>query len=297
MLARQVFHEIAKAKPHRLFIVADGPRRDRDRQLCELSRGLADLVDWQCQLDTDYSEKNLGSRRRIISGLKLVFSTVEEAIILEDDCVPAQSFFPFCELLLERYRNDRRIMEIGGCNLQLGRSRTEASYYFSKYNHTWGWATWKRAWECFDESVASWPEVRDGRVFRNRFDDPMEEEYWNWFFERLHTGAVRAWDYQWLYAIWRQDALSIVPDVNLVSNIGFGVDATRTRNIHSPIACLPLGELAEIAHPDSVARHKEADRFEFYSGYADAAWRSPLGRVRRRLASVRDRFRRHSMWR
>src|SRR5579871_4386735 len=149
---RQVFQEIRRVRPPVLLVVADGPRRDHpeDEQLCRETRAVAEEVDWPCQVLTEYSDVNLGCRHRPASGLDWVFSQVEEAIILEDDCVPHPSFFRFCSELLSRYRDDARIGTIAGTNVQGGRKRGGASYYFSKYPTIWGWASWRRAWALYD---------------------------------------------------------------------------------------------------------------------------------------------------
>ncbi|OUC08639.1 hemolytic protein HlpA-like protein, partial [Litorilinea aerophila] len=151
----QVFAEIAKARPRRLLVVADGPRPHRpdDVEKCSATRAVIERVDWPCEVSCDFAEENLGGRRRISSGLTWAFSQVEAAIVLEDDCLPHPTFFPFCEELLNRYCHDERIMAITGDNFQFGRSRTKYSYYFSRYFHSWGWATWRRAWQHYDDTL------------------------------------------------------------------------------------------------------------------------------------------------
>lgn len=140
---RRVFAEIAKARPPKLLVVADGPRADHpdDVEKCAAVRAIIDGIDWDCKVLTNYSDINLGCKRRVSSGLDWVFDTVEEAIILEDDCLPHPAFFRFCEEMLNKYRDDKRIAMISGDNFQFGRKRTEYSYYFSRYPHIWGWAS------------------------------------------------------------------------------------------------------------------------------------------------------------
>ena len=160
----KVFSEIAAANPRKLLIVADGPRPDQpgEAERCVAVRAIVDRVDWDCEVLTNYSDINLGCKARISSGLDWVFDTVEEAIVLEDDCLPHPSFFRFCEELLVKYRDDERIAQIGGVNFQSGRRRTNYSYYFSRYAHIWGWATWRRAWRHYDVALKAWPLIRDG---------------------------------------------------------------------------------------------------------------------------------------
>ncbi|MEW6491011.1 MAG: glycosyltransferase family 2 protein, partial [Cyanobacteriota bacterium] len=148
---QKVFEAIRQAHPPLLFVIADGPRPNKpgEDQKCAATRAIIDQVDWDCEVLTNYSEINLGCERRVSSGLNWVFDTVEEAIILEDDCLPHPTFFSFCEELLDYYRNDQRVMVITGQNVQFGRKRTDYTYYFSRYNHCWGWASWRRAWRSY----------------------------------------------------------------------------------------------------------------------------------------------------
>lgn len=146
-VTKKAFNEIRKVQPDILLVVSDGPSHHKqgEAEKCLETRAIIDQVDWDCKVLTNYSDVNLGCAKRILSGLDWIFGNFERAIILEDDCLPDPSFFPFCEELLERYKNDDRVMSISGQNSQFGRSRTSYSYYFSRYAHCWGWATWRRA--------------------------------------------------------------------------------------------------------------------------------------------------------
>jgi hypothetical protein len=167
-LTQKVFDAIRQAQPKILLVVADGSRFDRadETELCAQTRAVIKQVDWDCQVLTNFSETNLGCKRRVSSGLNWVFETVEEAIILEDDCLPHPTFFPFCETLLDYYRHDSRIMNISGENFQFGRQRTQDSYYFSRYNHCWGWASWRRAWNNYDVEMQLWSVIKEGTGFK-----------------------------------------------------------------------------------------------------------------------------------
>lgn len=261
-LTERVFRAIAQARPRRLLVVADGPRGDRlgEAERCAAARAVIGRVDWPCEVQTNYADTNLGCRRRVAGGLDWVFSQVEEAIVLEDDCLPHASFFPFCEQLLQRYRDDRRVMHIGGNNFQEGHRRSADSYFFSKHNHIWGWATWRRAWAHYDLALATWPQLKQAGTASFLFDSPEEERYWTAIFDRMHAGAIDTWDYAWTYACWVQGGLAVYPSVNLVSNIGFRPDATHTTGT-SARANLPVGELRALKHPPVVVRHREADEF------------------------------------
>ena len=261
---RQVFGAVRAAQPRQLFLVADGPKDDADNARCARARSAVERIDWPCTVQRLYAEENLGAGRRVASGLDWVFSQTDRAIILEDDCLPSASFFRFCHELLGIYERDTRIMEIGGCNCQRGHRRSAFSYYFSYYPSSWGWATWRRAWQYFDYGLRDWPELRDAGFLESVSEDAVEREYWRERFDDLHSRRLTTvWDYQWLFALWAQHGLSVTPEVNLVTNIGFGPGATHTRSAHSPEANIPLGEIPVITHPREVFRNREADRFLF----------------------------------
>ena len=176
----RVFETIRQAKPPKLLVVADGPRADKpgEAEKCAAVRAILDRVDWDCQVIQNYADTNLGCRERVSSGLNWVFETVEEAIILEDDCLPHPTFFRFCEELLERYRHDDRIMTISGNNLQFGRPHTEDGYYFSRYTHIWGWASWRRAWRFYDLEMKAWPELRNTNWLAEKMKSERSANYW-----------------------------------------------------------------------------------------------------------------------
>jgi hypothetical protein len=210
----------------------------------------------------NYADTNLGCKTRMSSGLDWVFDTVAEAIILEHDTLPTPTFFRFCEELLEKYRDDERIMMISGCNFQFGNQRTEDSYYFSRYVHCWGWAGWRRAWQSYDVNMALWPKIREGGWLNDILDTNTGTEYWNRFFDATYHGYIDTWDYQWVFACWAQNGLSIMPNVNLVANIGFGSEATHTGNKASKVANLPMTAIDfPLEHPAFIVRDALADKF------------------------------------
>jgi hypothetical protein len=228
---QQVFNEIRKAQPAQLFVAADGPRKNQvaDYELCKETREIIRQVDWDCRVFTRFQDENLGCRHAVSSAITWFFSNVEEGIILEDDCIPDQSFFRFCQELLEKYRDDERIMMVSGNNFQFGKRRTNYSYYFSKYFHIWGWATWRRAWNHYDVEMKSWPLIRDGRWLKDILKDKNAEKFWEKIFENTYRGTINTWDFQWVFSCWIQNSLAILPNVNLVKNIGFDGNATHTK--------------------------------------------------------------------
>lgn len=268
-LTKLVFEVITQTQPKKLLIVADGPRFLEEAEKCEKARSVIERLDWDCEVLTNFSETNMGCKRRVSSGLDWVFSRVEEAIILEDDCLPAPSFFYFCEALLEYYRHDERIMLISGDNFQSDQSQADYSYYFSKYNHIWGWASWRRAWNYYDVDMKTWPEYKKSNLIQSVCDDPYEQKYWTNIFQRVVEGGVNSWAYPWTYACWSQSGLSILPNSNLVSNIGFANDATHTNDITSKFANLPTKDISfPLRHPSHMLRNLEADKFTFDQMFA-----------------------------
>lgn len=261
---RETFEAIRAQRPGRLFIIADGPRTDHptDIERCKAVRQIVENIDWPCEVHREYSESNLGLKRRISSGLDWVFGLTETAIILEDDCLPHPDFFIFCQMLLERYKEDERIWVITGNNYQNGKSRGEASYYFSKFGHCWGWASWRRAWKNFDGDLTFWPQWKGSEDFRKKMPDPFEQRYWIDILDRVYKGEINSWAYPWLATLWYHGALTATPRVNLVTNIGIGPDSTHTHALEdepgTPV--LPLGN---ITHPSKIEQSLIADQYIF----------------------------------
>ncbi len=259
----RVFAEIAKAKPHKLLIVGDGARADRTGEAEKVAavRAIIKRVDWECEVLTNLSEANLGCKRRVSSGIDWVFEQVEEAIILEDDCLPDPTFFRFCQELLERYRNDQRIGVIGGVNFQLGNRRNDDSYYFSKYSHIWGWATWRDRWQnSYDVTMAKWQWVSKEGWLADMLGNTCEVAYWQKIFERVYRGEIDTWDYQWVFANWVEGRMNILPAVNMISNIGFGGNATHTTG-DSELANLARNSMVfPLTHPPGIFKNMQADR-------------------------------------
>jgi hypothetical protein len=257
-----VFAAIAKARPATLLVVADGPRATRrgEEELCAAARAVIGRVDWPCRVLTNFSDHNLGCRRRVSSGIDWVFSLVEEAIFLEDDCVPDPTFFSFCEEMLDRYRSDSRVMHIGGTNFQ-GTARVgEESYYFSRHVHVWGWASWRRAWQHYDVNMGAWSWARaTGRV-HDILSTPAERRAFTTLFDRVARREIDTWDTQWTVACRAQNALSIVPSRNLISNIGFRGDATHTGDAGHSVATMPTFPVAlPLVHPAYTLADAAAD--------------------------------------
>jgi hypothetical protein len=251
------------ARPPRLYVAADGPRQTPgEAEHCATARKIATQIDWPCELKTLFREQNLGCRLSVSGALDWFFREEEEGIILEDDCVPSQSFFPYCAELLGKYRHDERIMCISGVNFQDGR-RSPYSYYFSRYMHCWGWASWRRAWKLYDRDMHLWPEYRDSGLLRGwSGGDADFAEFWTRHLDRTAQGLIDTWDHQWLLTCWINNGLTCLPSSNLVTNVGFGGSATHTVDALSPFANVPAGALEfPLSHPRFVSRNVEADTY------------------------------------
>ena len=258
---RRVFAEIRRVRPPKLFIIADGPRSNLpgDADKVAATRSIVEEVDWNCQVLKNYSDINLGCKNRVSSGIDWVFENVNEATILEDDCLPHPTFFRFCEEMLERYRNDNNIMHITGDNFQFGLNPSKHSYYFSRYAHVWGWATWKRSWLNYDVSMEKWgsPQVR--KKLLDTFEHSAEKRYWAKKWDDTFAGRIDTWDYQWAFACMFQGALSVTPNVNLISNIGFGESSTHTQR-SSLVAEIKVESMEfPLKHPNLIERSINAD--------------------------------------
>jgi hypothetical protein len=274
----RVFEAVRRARPRQLLLIADGPRASRpnEAELCARTRAITAAVDWDCQVLRAFSDQNLGCRRRFATGLAWLFEQVEEAIILEDDTLPGDSFFPFCEELLARYRDDPRVGMIVGTSFLGARHRPTQSYYFSKYPYIWGWASWRRAFRSYDADMQTYPEFVASGDLARACDVRGELRYWKGRFDQAYAGKADTWDYQMVYALWRHQLLCAVPEQNLVSNIGFAEGATHLALGDDETANLPVHELGALIHPARVERDLWADRYVFKRIYQGALRRVVL---------------------
>ena len=290
---RRVFEAIARARPRKLLVVADGPRHAEEAERCAETRDVTKSADWGCEVLHDFSDLNMGADERLSSGLDWVFSQVDEAIVLEDDCLPSPSFFPFCEQLLDRYREDPRVMQISGSdflfsNYRFPRSEAPASYYFTRYAMNWGWATWKRAWERFDLRLATWPDCGQEVLSASLRHDPAARAKLAEIFERVHTGEAAHWDYAWMYACLLHEGLSVSPSRNLVSNIGFGGDASHCDDERHVLSNMWRSNIRRVRHPGSVEADDRVDREIFRRRFTSAKeWRPLLLRLQQMLRERR----------
>jgi hypothetical protein len=273
----KVFEKIRQAKPQRLYVASDGPRigNDVDKEKVIMTRDIATKVDWPCEIKTLFREKNLGCKKACSTAINWFFEYEEMGIILEDDTLPHLDFFTFCENLLVRYANDEKITAIIGTNFQNGKWRGDSSYYFSKFAHVWGWATWKRSWVHYQLDIPFWPEWRESNAWLNYKSDKVERKYWKNIFDRIYAGEIDTWCYSWDACNWYRNVVAATPNVNLISNIGFGQNSTHTKSTDSEFSNMPINKLGPITHPKKILRNLEADRWTFNHHYGGKNLRFP----------------------
>ena len=266
---KKVFEAIKLAQPEKLYISADGPRlnnKNDDLKCREVKDIFVSQINWTCKVETNFRNQNLGCRLAVSSAIDWFFENEEEGIILEDDTLPEKSFFPFCEELLYKYRNDSRIGIISGDNFGFGFKRNNDSYYYTKYTHIWGWASWRRSWMGYDHNMKDYTQFLEEDRLNDIFPDLIERIFWKENFDKVTQNNFDTWDFQLVYHNFKNNKLNIMPSINLVTNIGFNKDATHTTldspysNMETEIMKFPL------IHPrfiieDTILSEKSRDTF------------------------------------
>lgn len=256
---QQVFEEIRKAKPKKLFVAADGPRNKEEKKKTDAVRKfILDNIDWNCEVKTLFRKKNLGCGKAVSQAITWFFKNEEMGIILEDDCLPSQSFFPFCEELLKKYKNNEKIMHISGSNFMFN-NKFKNNYSFSKYPYIWGWATWRRAWKKYDYNLKDYKQEIFVNNLNSIFNNHGVTKFWNNLFNTVKNGLIDTWDYQWVYLLLVNNGLSIVPGKNLVKNIGFNSSATNTKK-NNKYLLVELENLVIENHP-KIRLNKDYDEY------------------------------------
>ncbi|MBF0331991.1 MAG: hypothetical protein HQL17_08675, partial [Candidatus Omnitrophica bacterium] len=256
-----VFDEIRKVRPRQLFVCADGPRANKpgEAELCAQARAIIDQVDWDCQVHKKFSDANLGCRVSVSTGIGWFFDNVESGIILEDDCLPAQSFFWFCQELLARYKDDARVMQISGANYFPDKKFGDATYFFAKLNDISGWATWRRAWSKQKEVVLNKVDGSMEKAVLDYFGDKaMARWFISYLFEAANPVKCGVWSTLWSYAICIHGGLVASPNQTLTTHIGFNKDG---ENMHDGMLLYPhveRVELTELRHPEKIIQSREA---------------------------------------
>jgi hypothetical protein len=283
----QVFETIRQARPPRLYIAADGPRSNKPGETGRVEgtrRVVLDNIDWECDVHTLLRETNLGCRQTVSEAIDWFFENEEQGIILEDDCVPHPSFFPFCEALLEKYRDDERVMMISGTNYLLQLNVPE-SYVFSRYFAIWGWASWRRAWQKYDIDMTNWPQLKAQKQLNYIFSQPYMQTYLNNMFDVAYYRQIDTWDIQWFYSCLFNNGLSIVPKVNLISNIGITGTHISSDKSSNFLPVFPL-EVENIEHPSFVFANSMYD----INFFEQKIKRPLVNRIKNKLASLKHKL-------
>jgi len=277
----QVFQEIRKQQPKYLYVAADGPRLNRpdDIEKCQLTRSIIDQIDWACELKTLFRDENLGCGKAVSGAITWFFDQVEMGIVLEDDCLPHPDFFPYCKDLLLKYKDVDQIKWISGNNCNIKSSKTDSSYYFSAYNHVWGWASWKRVWNDYHFEVADFKKKLVYKKIDQYFFTLSERLFWKNRYEIIAHKKVRekrkinTWDYQATFSIWIKDGISIIPQSNLITNIGFGIDSTHSfkNNLY-----FKTDSILPIRHNEKFNIDHEADLLFYKNIIYKPLWKYPL---------------------
>jgi hypothetical protein len=256
----KVLEVIRQIKPRKLLVVADGPRQDHpsDAERCKATRAVIDTVDWYCEVLKNYSDTNLGCGLRPATGISWVFEQVEEAIILEDDCLPHPTFFRYCDELLALYRDEEKIMHIAGTNI-LPDHNKQYSYLYSRLVPIWGWATWRRAWKYFNFEMQDWPDYKLSSDFD--YFGKQKENVYKVFEDHYSNQISDSWDARWAFSCTVNHGISIIPKTNLIQNIGFGNQSTHTAQEPSWMRKLSCEEMKfPLKHPDSLQPNQSFDQ-------------------------------------
>lgn len=257
---KRVFEEIRKARPKQLFIHIDGPRNKDEEAEVKKVKKIVSNIDWPCKVKKLYRKENKGFSKGVLKAINdWFFKNVSEGIILEDDGLPNQDFFRFCEEMLEKYRDDEKIMHINGCNFQRGwisKQSKKYSYYFSVYPHTYGWALWAKKRKKYNHGMKGYPEFRKNLC--HLFPNILERKYLIRTIDHAYYKYPEAVDTKWMFSIIKNKGLSITPNKNLVRGIGFSKNATNTKA--DSFLSLPTEKLNfPLTHPKKIVRDRKAD--------------------------------------
>ena len=259
----KLINQLRLVRPKYLFIAADGPKNNVDIEKCAETRNVINNIDWDCEVKTLFQEKNLGVALGPKTAIDWFFENNEMGIIFEDDIFPSLDFFPFCDILLKKYKDEPQVMHISAMNFHFGKNVVKDSYYFSKVISPWGWASWRRAWKLFDFQVKDLYENIDN-IDMPEFYKTELLAYKKVLDNYQNNNELYAWDYQWLYCVLKHKAVGIVPSKNLALNIGFdSADASNTFTAPHWAKKLKLESLQLTKHPKDIYINKEADELTF----------------------------------
>ena len=269
LVTKKTFGQIRKLKPKKLFLIMDGPKIKNNSDLinCKKVQKIISKINWDCEVYKNFSKINVGLKTRIVSGLNWVFSKVDKAIILEDDCYAEQDFFYFCENLLNYYKRNKKISIVTGNNFEENTINL-SSYYFSKYSHIWGWATWKRTWKLYRDNNEEISKFINSEAFRKFCPIQDEQKYWIKMLKQIKKGQLQSWAYYFLLNIWKYKGLTVTPNYNLVENLGVNNELSTNKidnNLRIPLTKSKLKK--PLIHPKNIFINSDIDKLVFYKIY------------------------------
>lgn len=286
-ITRLTFDRIRKIKPRTLYLASDGPKlNSSNKVLNEINetRSIIKNIDWDCNVHTKFEKKNLGCKYAVYSAISWFFDNEEQGIILEYDCLPDLTFFTFCETLLEKYKNNDTIFSISGNNFDFGYvnnlNKNKNSYYFSHISKLWGWAAWSRSWKYFDIELSDFTDFRDNNSIDNLIYKKKHRKYWIDKINQVYLGINNStWGFIWLYTLFKHNAYCITPNVNLVSNIGFGEEATHAKDKTSLFSNIKAKSINLIEHPLVIEPNFKSDT-RFTELLYQSEYKSIMKRIR-----------------
>jgi hypothetical protein len=258
----RVFGEIKKVRPLNFYLVQDGYRRDyphEESECLQVREAILAKIDWECRLVTLFRDNNLGPGKGTANAIKWFFDQVEYGIVLEHDCLSHPDFFEYCSTLLSLYKDDNRIKLINGSNYQMDKKFNKSSYYFCASGQLWGWASWSRTFKNYTADINEIDFDLLAQDVKLTFKTKREQLYWAGTYNWIKNGQVDTWDYQLMYLIWKENGLIIQPNVNLVSNIGFGEKAIHCKDEISSLSNTKTESILPLKHPRKIKRSNKSD--------------------------------------
>tara|TARA_A100001388_G_scaffold274668_1_gene258691 strand:+ start:226 stop:1173 length:948 start_codon:yes stop_codon:yes gene_type:complete len=255
-------------KAKNIYVSFDGPKKNQfDIIKCNNVKKEIEKINWKCHISKNYLKVNNGCKKGVSKGLKWFFSNVDRGIILEDDCQPNSDFFIFLEWALNKYKKNNKIGGITGNNFLKNKIHIKETYYYSKYAHCWGWATWKRTWLKYDKNIKFWKDFKSSKLWNKYIDNEIEKKYWEKIFNNVKNNSLDSWAYPWMLSIWRNNQMIITPKKNLVLNLGFSLEATHTNSTFHDFNYQSFKLKKPYSSPSEMEINKVADNFVFKNHY------------------------------
>jgi len=263
---KKLIDSIRPFSPQKIYVASDGPKIDdidNQKKVFEVRKLIDKEINWGCTLKKFYAKSNKGCKLGVTDAITWFFANEEEGIILEDDCIPRNEFFPYCIDLLERYRYEEKIWCICGNSYQRGLSTSKESYFFSRYSQFWGWATWKRSWDKYDNNMKAWADQKNKKFLKREFKSYSTWLYWKSIWDDIYYRSYPdTWDYQWIFCCMLNSGMVCLPNKDLVENIGFGPLATHTTDVKFKRKFInDESTIFPLIHPKYISISSKADQF------------------------------------